>query len=93
MADRAKELTWLDSVLLVEFEKKLLDVLDGKSGFFGGENYGDFAVGRIVLSDYDVTFCADVNLCPVAWGDFCAFCGSHVGLSGLHIHITYVNNR
>ena len=74
-ADRAKELAWLDSALLVEFEKKLLDVLDGKAGFFGGENYGDFAVGRIVLSDYDVTFCADVNLCPVAWVD--GECGVH----------------
>ena len=66
---------WLDSALLLQLEEKLLDMFDGKPGFGGGENNGDVAVGGVVLFDYDVTFCADINLCPVAWGD--GVCGVH----------------
>lgn len=66
---------WPDSALLLQLEEKLLDMFDGQSGFSRGENNGDVAVGGVVLFDYDVTFCADINLCPVAWGD--GVCGVH----------------
>lgn len=68
-ADKAKELDWLDSALLLQLEKKLLDMCDGKASLFGGEDNGDVAIGGVVLLDYDVSFCTDVNLCPVAGGD------------------------
>jgi len=63
------------SALLLQLEEKLLDMFDGKPGFGGGEDNGDVAVGGGVLFDYDVTFCADINLSPVAWGD--GVCGVH----------------
>lgn len=67
---------WLPgSALLLELEEKLLDMFDGNPGFGGGEDNGDVAVGGVVLFDYDVTFCADINLSPVAWGD--GECGVH----------------
>ena len=66
---------WLDSALLLQLEEKLLDMFDGKPGFGGGEDNGDVAVGGVVLLDYDVTFCADINLSPVAWRD--GVCGFH----------------
>ncbi len=67
---------WLPgSAFLLELEEKLLDMFDGNPGFGGGEDNGDVAVGGVVLFDYDVTFCADINLCPVAWGD--GVCGVH----------------
>ena len=56
---------WLpDSALLLQLEEQLLDKFDGKPDF-----------GEMVLFDYDVTFCADVNLLPVAWRD---------GVGGVH---------
>lgn len=67
---------WLPgSALLLELEEKLLDMFDGKSSFGGGEDDGDIIRTGLVLLDYDVTFCADINLCPVAWGD--GVCGVH----------------
>lgn len=67
---------WLPgSALLLQFEEKLLNMFNGKAGFFGGEDDGDDSIGRVVLFDYDVSFVADVNLCPVAWGD--GVCGVH----------------
>ena len=67
---------WLpDSALLLQLEEKLLTMFNGKAGFFGGEDDGDDSIGRVVLFDYDVTFCADVNLCPVARVD--GVCGIH----------------
>ena len=67
---------WLpDSALLLQLEEKLLNMFNGKAGFFGGEDDGDDSIGRVVLFDYDVTFCADVNLCPVARVD--GVCGIH----------------
>ena len=64
-ADRAKELAWLDSALLVEFEKKLAQDADGLFCFLRGEEDG------VVLSlrDYDVSFVVDSEFCPVAWGN------------------------
>lgn len=73
---KAKELDWLDSAFLLQLEKKLLDMFDGKASLFGGEDNGDVAIGGVVLLDYDVTFRTDVNLCPVAWGN--GECGVHV---------------
>lgn len=68
---------WLpESALLLQFEEKLLNMFNGKAGFFGGEDDGDDSIGRVVLFDYDVTFVADINLSPVAWGD--GECGVHV---------------
>ena len=71
-ADRTKELTWLDSAFLVEFEKKLAQDADGLFGFLRGEEDG------VVLSlrDYDVSFVVDSEFCPVAWGN--GECGIHV---------------
>lgn len=66
---------WLDLALLLQLEEKLLDMFNGKPGFGGGEDNVDVAVGGVVLFDYDVTFCADINLSPVAWGD--GVCGVH----------------
>lgn len=67
---------WLPgSALLLQLEEKLLDMFDGKPGFGGGEDNGDVINTGLVLFDYDVTFCADINLCPVAWGD--GECGVH----------------
>ena len=69
--------SWLPgSALLLQFEEKLLNMFDGKAGFFRGEDDGDDSIGRVVLFDYDVSFVADINLCPVAWGD--GVCGVHV---------------
>lgn len=66
---------WLDSALLLQLEEKLLDMFDGQSGFGRGENDGDVINTGLVLRDYDVAFVADINLCPVAWGD--GVCGVH----------------
>lgn len=73
---KAKELDWLNSALLLQLEKKLLDMFDGQACFCRCENDADFAIAQCFLFDYDVSFCADVNLCPVAWGD--GECGVHV---------------
>ena len=71
-ADRTKELTWLDSASLVEFEKKLAQDADGLFGFLRGEKDG------VVLSlrDYDVSFVVDSEFRPQGWGD--GECGVHV---------------
>ena len=66
---------WLDSALLLQLEEKLLDMFDGQSGFGRGEDDGDVINTGLVLRDYDVAFVADINLCPVAWGD--GVCGVH----------------
>ena len=67
---------WLPgSALLLELEEKLLDMFDGQACFCRCENDADFAIAQCFLFDYDVSFCADVNLCPVAWGD--GVCGVH----------------
>lgn len=70
-ADRAKELTWLDSAFLVEFEKKLAQDADGLFGFLRGEEDG------VVLSlrDYDVSFVVDSEFRPQRWLN--GECGVH----------------
>ena len=68
-ADRAKELAWLDSALLVEFEKKLLDG-DGLFCFLQGEEDE-----VCYLLDYDVSFVVDSEFRPQRWGD--GECGVH----------------
>lgn len=75
-AEVKQEPVWLDSALLLQLEKKLLDMFDGQACFCRCENDADFAIAQCFLLDYDVSFCTDVNLCPVAGGD--GECGVHV---------------
>lgn len=70
-ADRAKELAWLDSAFLVEFEKKLAQDADGLFGFLRGEEDEVFS-----LRDYDVAFVVDSEFRPQGWGK--SECGVHV---------------
>lgn len=70
-ADRAKELAWLDSAFLVEFEKKLAQDADGLFGFLRGEEDKVFS-----LLDYDVSFVVDSEFRPKRWLN--GECGIHV---------------
>lgn len=75
-ADRAKELAWLDSAFLVEFEKKLLDVFNGQAGFCRGEDDGDVIDAGLVLANCDFSLFCDVEFRPVAGVDG-EGCGVH----------------
>lgn len=70
-ADREQGPKWLDSALLLDLEKKLLDVFNGQAGFCRGEEDG------VVLSlrDYDVSFVVDSEFRPQGWLN--GECGVH----------------
>lgn len=44
---------WLDSALLLDLEKKLLDVFNGQAGFCRGEDDGDIIDAGLVLANCD----------------------------------------
>ncbi len=61
---------WLDSALRLKLEQQLLDMLDGKTGFDGGQEDGGVRVDRLALSNFDITLFCDVDFKPVAgWDD------------------------
>jgi hypothetical protein len=57
----ARKLSWLNTALLPDFEKKLLDVFNKQACFCGGEDDGVL----FALSDYNVVFFVDEDFCPV----------------------------
>ena len=67
---------WLpDSAFLLKLEEKLLKGPDGLFGFFCGEVDGKLVNTGLILHDCDFSFCVDINVSPVAWGD--GVCGVH----------------
>lgn len=59
--EEARKLSWLNTALLLEFEKKLLDVFNKQARFCRGEDDGVL----FALSDYNVVFFVDEDFCPV----------------------------
>ena len=62
-ADRAKGPKWLDSALLLDLEKKLLDVFNGQAGFCRGEDDGDIIDAGLVCGEVADAFGYE----PIIW--------------------------
>lgn len=75
-ADREQGPKWLDSALLLDLEKKLLDVFNGQAGFCRGEDDGDVIDAGLVLANCDFSLFCDVEFRPVAGVDG-EGCGVH----------------
>lgn len=75
-ADGEQGPKWLDSALLLDLEKKLLDVFNGQAGFCRGEDDGDVIDAGLVLANCDFSLFCDVEFRPVAGVDG-EGCGVH----------------
>lgn len=75
-ADGEQGPKWLDSALLLDLEKKLLDVFNGQAGFCRGEDDGDIIDAGLVLANCDFSLFCDVEFRPVAGVDG-EGCGVH----------------